>query len=359
MEAPMINDPEIREEFYKALTKRDTRYAGIFFAGVTTTGIFCISTCRARKPKPENVSFFRTPKEALQHGFRPCKICRPTENIDAPPADVQHLMGLVLEKPENKINDQKIRSLGYQPEKIRRWFKRHLDMTFQAYQRMIRLNMAYEKLKSGDRVSTAAFDSGFESLSGMGYSFKSIFEASPTAISNMNIIMLHRFTTPLGPMYAGTSDKGLCLLEFTDRRALETEFEELSKRLQAKIIAGHNEIHEQTEQQIGEYFKGTRKEFTIPLDMPGTPFQQQVWNQLLTIPYGRTRSYKEQANLLGKPSAVRAVASANGQNRIAIIVPCHRVIGSNGDLTGYAGGLPRKKHLLELENRDQMSIFSQ
>ncbi len=353
----MIDDPELTNEYYRALKNRDSEYAGIFFAGVKTTGIFCISICRARKPKPENVDFFGTPKEALQHGFRPCKICRPTENLDSPPKAVKHLMSLVRENPENKIKDQHIRSLGYQPEMIRRWFKRHLDMTFQGYQRMIRINMAYEMLKSGDRVSTAAFDSGFESLSGLGYSFKSIFEASPTAMSEINIITLHRFTTPLGPMYAGTSDKGLCLLEFTDRRALETEFEDLSKRLKAKIIAGHNEIHRQTEQEIGEYFSGIRREFTVPLDMPGTPFQQQVWNQLVTIPYGKTRSYKEQASILGSPSAIRAVASANGQNRIAIIVPCHRVIGSNGDLTGYAGGLPRKKYLLELENRDQMKLF--
>ncbi len=353
----MITSEKKINEYYQALNNRDSRYAGIFYAGVLTTGIFCISTCRARKPKLQNVSFFTSAREALQHGFRPCKVCRPTENADTPPDYIRHLMSLVQNQPEQKIRDQDIRSYGYQPETIRRWFKKHLDMTFQAYQRMIRINTAYEKLKGGERVIHAAYDSGFESLSGFGYSFKAIFEASPNAMVNINVIMLHRFTTPLGPMYAGTSEKGLCLLEFTDRRALETEFEELSKRLGAKIVVGKNEIHTETERQIGEYFNGTRKEFSVPLDMPGSAFQKSVWNQLLEIPYGKTRSYKEQAKILGNLSAIRAVARANGQNRIAIIVPCHRVIGSDGSLTGYAGGLPRKRYLLELENPEQMKLF--
>ncbi len=154
-------------------------------------------------------------------------------------------------------------------------------------------------------------------------------------------------------MFACASSQGLCLLEFTDRRMLETEFKDLRKRLNAVILPGENPHLKETKTQIKEYFQGKRKFFSIPLHTPGTEFQQSVWKILQNIPYGETRSYLEQATALGNPKAVRAVASANGHNRIAIIIPCHRVIGSDGKLVGYGGGLHRKKWLLDLERSNQ------
>jgi AraC family transcriptional regulator of adaptative response/methylated-DNA-[protein]-cysteine methyltransferase len=155
-------------------------------------------------------------------------------------------------------------------------------------------------------------------------------------------------------MFAGAANDGLCLLEFTDRRMLETEFKDLEKRLNAIIIYSddaqkHPSILNRVRTQLNEYFSGRRKQFSVPLTAPGTDFQQSVWKILRQIPYGTTRSYKKQAMLLGKPQAVRAVANANGHNRISIIIPCHRVIGEDGALTGYGGGLWRKKWLLEFE----------
>ena len=150
-------------------------------------------------------------------------------------------------------------------------------------------------------------------------------------------------------MFACATDKGLCLLEFTDRRMLETEFQDLCKRLNAVIIPGKNKYLDLVQTQVLEYLEGERKDFTIPLNTPGTEFQQSVWKVLQQIPYGETWSYKQQAIKLNNPKAVRAVATANGYNRIAFIIPCHRVIGSNGELTGYRGGLDRKKWLLDLE----------
>ena len=152
-------------------------------------------------------------------------------------------------------------------------------------------------------------------------------------------------------MFACASDQGLCLLEFVDRRMLETEFQDLQKRLKAKILVGENEHIRQAQKEITEYFAGTRKKFEVKLHTPGTDFQNQVWQELLQIPYGSTRSYQEQAEQIGNPKAVRAVARANGCNRVAIIIPCHRVIGKDGSLTGYAGGLERKRWLLEHEER--------
>ena len=189
-------------------------------------------------------------------------------------------------------------------------------------------------------------------MSGFNDRFQSIFGSSPSESSDKAVINIVRFTTPLGPMFACATKEGLCLLEFTNRKMLETEFKDLAKRLDAVILPGQSQFLDQVQTQIREYFDGSRQEFDIPLYTPGTDFQQSVWKILNEIQYGETRSYKQQAQLLGKPEAVRAVASANGMNRIAIIIPCHRVIGENGYLTGYAGGLARKKWLLDHEKKN-------
>jgi AraC family transcriptional regulator of adaptative response/methylated-DNA-[protein]-cysteine methyltransferase len=155
--------------------------------------------------------------------------------------------------------------------------------------------------------------------------------------------------TPLGTMIAGGTDKGITLFEFTDRELLGKEIESISRNLNADITEGDNNFFSVLRKELEEYFKGALKKFTVPVVMTGTEFQNSVWKTLLKIPYGTTWSYKEEAEKLGRPKSVRAVANANGQNRISIIIPCHRVIGSNGTLTGYGGGLWRKKWLLEHE----------
>lgn len=157
--------------------------------------------------------------------------------------------------------------------------------------------------------------------------------------------------TELGTMIAGAVEDGICLLEFSDRRMLNTEYKDLSRYLKTNIEEGENAHFNQLRIQLNQYFKGLRKDFTVPLVTPGTPFQQSVWKELMSISYGTTRSYLEQSIALGKPESIRAVANANGMNRIAIIIPCHRVIGSDGSLTGYGGGLKRKKWLLDHERR--------
>ncbi|WP_258103920.1 bifunctional transcriptional activator/DNA repair enzyme AdaA [Marinoscillum sp. MHG1-6] len=345
----LVEDKKDINLYYEALVNKDTQYLGVFYVCVKTTGIFCVSTCTARKPKPKNVIFFTTSKEALQHGYRPCKVCNPAQKVKQVPDEVKQLIQMVAEKPEVRISDGVIRSMGIPPEKIRRWFNQHHGMTFQAYQRMIRINSAYSEIKNGNSVTSSAFKTGYDSLSGFGSAFKNLFGMAPENSTTQNVIHLHRFETPLGPMYAGATDEGLCLLEFTDRRMLETEFADLRKRLNGHILPGENEFTKLAEKQVLEYFEGTRAKFDIPLVIPGTEFQVRVWEELGKIPPGKTRSYQQQAEALGNPDAVRAVARANGMNRIAIIIPCHRVIGSDGSLTGYAGGLPRKKWLLEHE----------
>lgn len=152
-------------------------------------------------------------------------------------------------------------------------------------------------------------------------------------------------------MVAGATDEGVCLLEFNDRRMLPTEYKDLEKRLKTTFENGENRHLKTLKKQLKEYFTGQRKDFTIPLVTPGTDFQQAVWKELQNIKFGETRSYQEQAIALHSPESVRAVANANGMNRISIVIPCHRVIGSNGSLTGYGGGLKRKKWLLDHEKK--------
>ena len=164
------------------------------------------------------------------------------------------------------------------------------------------------------------------------------------------IITVTQFETPLGQMFAGATEEGICLLGFADEEKLESEVKGLPNKFNVEIIQGESKYFAPLLKQLNEYFEGKRKEFDLPLILLGTDFQKDVWNELLRIPFGTTRSYKQQSIALNKLDAIRAVAGANGTNRIAIIIPCHRVIGENGSLTGYGGGLWRKKWLLDLES---------
>lgn len=338
---------------YDALVRKDSSFEGIFVAGIKTTGIFCRPTCSAKKPKRKNVEFFKSVNEALKHGYRACRVCKPLEKKDATPGYIKNILNDLSSDPSLKLKDSDLKKRGHDPNKIRRWFLKHHGITFHTYQRMHRINTAFKKIKNGKSVTKAAFDSGYDSMSGFQDAFQSVFGISPSDCKDREVIDITRLETPLGPMFTGADEEGICLLEFTDRKMLESEFKDLSKRLNATVVQGENNYFDQLQSELKEYFLGERKEFTVPLHAPGSDFQKKVWDQLKTIPYGETRSYKEQATAIGKPDAVRAVANANGMNRITIIIPCHRVIGSDGKLTGYGGGVWRKKYLLDLE-RDNL-----
>ncbi|PSL48202.1 AraC family transcriptional regulator of adaptative response/methylated-DNA-[protein]-cysteine methyltransferase [Chitinophaga niastensis] len=337
------------EIMYKALVEKDVAYEGTFVAAVKTTGIFCRPTCTARKPKEENVEFFKTTREAILKGYRPCKVCNPLEKLGETPDFIKAILNELNINPSAKFKDGDLMEKGIEPSKIRRWFLKNHGITFHAYQRMFRINSAFKKIQQGETITAVAFDSGYESLSGFTDSFKSVFGVSPSNSKDKQIINITRLETPLGTMFACAVEQGICLLEFTDRKMLETELKALAKQLNANIIQGANKHFELLKRELDEYFEGKRKVFTVPLFAPGTVFQQSVWKTLQTIPYGATHSYKQQSIAMNKREAVRAVANANGMNRISIIIPCHRVIGEDGNLTGYGGGLLRKKWLLDLE----------
>lgn len=334
---------------YQASFEKNPEFEGVFWMGVKTTGIFCRPTCTARKPKPENVEFFDNTKDAILKGYRPCKVCRPLENPDETPAEIQKLMDELSADPSLKFKDYDLVKRGLEPANVRRWFLKHHAMTFHAFQRMFKINSAFKKLQQGENVLDVALDNGYESLSGFNDSFKNVFGVSPKNSKLEKIVDLKRIETPLGTMIACANENGICMLEFSDRKALPTELKEISKHFDANIVQGENPHFKTLEKELEEYFEGKLKDFTVPLAPVGTDFQKKVWEILRTIPYGTTRTYQQQADILGNPKAVRAVANANGLNKISIIIPCHRVIGTNGTLTGYGGGIWRKQKLLELE----------
>ncbi len=338
-------------EMYAALVSRDTSYDGLFFTGVKTTGIFCRPTCSAKKPKQDNVEFFPSAEEALSSGYRPCLRCRPLEPSGSAPDWLRPLLAEVERDPTRRLTDADLRERGLDPLRVRRWFRQHHKMTFHAYQRARRLGHALGQIQGGAAVTEAAFDNGFESVSGFNAAVAKMVGTPPTDAKDRPLLHVSRITTPLGPMLAVASAAGLHLLEFTDRRMLETQLKRLTKRTGAVVVPGTNPMLEQTATELTEYFDGARTEFEMPLSPASTPFQSAAWEALKAIPYGETRSYAQQAIAIGRPKAVRAVARANGDNPIAIIVPCHRVVGSDGTLTGYGGGLHRKRHLLDLERR--------
>jgi len=332
-----------------AFLGRDSSYDGIFITGVRTTGIFCRPTCTAKKPLPENIDFFGSSGDALHAGFRPCKRCRPMELAGTPPEWLRPLLEAVEVDPSKRWSEGDVRSAGMSPERVRRWFKQNHGMTFHAYSRARRLGAALGQVKKGARVGRAAFEAGYESLSGFQDAFRQYFGSSPTTIDDATVIRVDRLATPLGPMLVAATDQELCLLEFVDRRALPTQISRIRKGLNAVFVPDRNEIIDRTADEVSAYFRGQLRDFTVPTVAPGTDFQRAVWAALSEIPYGVTRSYAELARTVGKPRAVRAVGRTNGLNALAIIVPCHRVVGADGRLVGYGGGLWRKQKLLDLE----------
>jgi len=333
----------------RAFLAGDASYDGVFFTGVKTTGIFCRPSCSARKPRPENVEFFASPKEAMFSGYRACKRCHPLDADGRPPPWVAKLLARLDATPGERIRAGDLRAEGVDPARARRWFQKHYGMTFQAYCRARRLAGAFREIKGGSTVSEVASGSGFESESGFRAAFARAFGAAPVEAAAGEAVALEWIASPVGPLVAGATDEGLCFLEFSDRRMLEAQLATLRRRLGAPLVPGRHRWLDVLREQLDAYFAARRQSFDLPLVIRGTPFQEQVWRTLLEIPYGETWSYRDVAARIKQPGATRAVGTANGMNRIAIVIPCHRVVNADGRMGGYGGGVWRKQFLLDLE----------
>jgi AraC family transcriptional regulator of adaptative response/methylated-DNA-[protein]-cysteine methyltransferase len=340
-------------EMETAFDRKDASYDGLFFVAVRTTGIFCRPSCSSC-PKRENVEFFLSLREALQAGYRPCKRCQPEASVEQPPDWVSQLIARVEAQAGQKLTATDWQDLGITPERARRWFKDHYGMTFTDWCRARRLAGAFNQIRDGESLDDVVFAQGYDSHSGFRQAFTKTFGVPPGQVETQQYIAVELLETPIGLMVAGATDDGLCLLEYSDRSRLERHYAALGKRFGSAVLPVSHPHLTTLKRELGEYFAGDRTNFTVPLALHGTPFQVRVWEELQRIAYGETIAYDELAQRIDQPTAMRAVARANGTNRISIVVPCHRVIGKDGSLTGYGGGLWRKRLLLELERTGQL-----
>jgi AraC family transcriptional regulator of adaptative response/methylated-DNA-[protein]-cysteine methyltransferase len=346
----MLSNKE-KKEYYQALLAKNSKYDGIFYVGVKTTGVFCHPTCSARKPKFENCEFYKTAEEALLASFRPCKRCRPLSHPNRVSPLIEKLVAAVEANPEKRWKDKDFEEFSVDVSTARRQFKKRFGMTFGEYARARRIGLATKQIRAGDAVIDAQLATGYESSSGFREAFSRIMGTAPTQLGAGNLLKAMWLDTPLGPMIAIANEEALYLLEFMDRRGLEREIERLRRRTKSAIIPGTTPILRLIEKELIQYFNGSLLHFKTPLFLLGSAFQKRVWAELQKIPPGETRAYAEIAKKIGMPTAFRAVANANGVNQIAIVIPCHRVIHTNGKLGGYGGGISRKAWLLQHEQK--------
>lgn len=329
---------------------RDRDAEAEFFYAVTTTGVFCRPSCRSRQPRRENVRFFKTVSEAERAGFRPCKRCRPTVSSGKPLDKIRRHIEQNLDRP---VRLEALASVtGMSPFTVQRLFKRAMGVSPLQYQRALRAGQFRGALKKGQSVTEAIYDAGFSSSS-RGYEGAQL-GMTPARFAQGGKGEQIRFTTarsPFGWVIVGATDRGLCWLSLAGTSA-EAEAS-LREEFPAAVLRRDPTLGGLLDAALASVRDGAdlgkSAAFTDRLDLRGTVFQLRVWQALREIPRGETRSYSEVARAIGEPNATRAVARACATNRVALVVPCHRVIGSDGKESGYRWGVERKRKLLEAE----------
>ncbi|WP_282077286.1 bifunctional transcriptional activator/DNA repair enzyme AdaA [Epibacterium ulvae] len=347
----MMFDLPDSQILYQALLTRDVQFEGRAYVGVSSTGIFCRLTCPARKPKYENCQFFGTISECIDAGFRACKRCKPLHQAAGDDPVVRPLLEALDAEPSHRWREADVVAFGFDPSTVRRAFKRQFGMTFLEMARQRRLREGFTTLKAGEPVIAAQIEAGFESASAFRAAFTRLIGLAPGSFSQNALLQADWIETPIGAMVAISCPHQLHLLEFVDRRALPGEVKRLIASQPGGLGFGRPPPTRQVAAELARYFTGQGAHFQTPLALHGTTFEQDVWRMLQRIPAGETRSYSQLASDLGRATATRAVARANGRNQLAVVVPCHRVLSASGDLTGYGGGLWRKQRLIEIENR--------
>ena len=333
------------ETAWAAFMRRDRSWDGRVLGAVKTTGIYCKPSCPARRPKREHVEIFASGNEARAAGYRPCLRCKPDE-VGRDRDAIARAIKLIEQAEEPPTLDALAGAVGYAPHHFQRIFKRDLGVSPAAYARALRNRRAEMALKANGRVTDAVYDAGYSGPSGFYSDAKERLGMTPSAWRDGGrgeTIRWAHFDSPLGEMLIAATSKGICRLTFDDS-------EESLRRLfpNAEIVedaGGLKELVQGALQAIEQPLAAHH----LPIDVAGTAFQEAVWRELRKIPAGETRSYAEIAAAIGAPKAVRAVGSANGDNHVCVLIPCHRVIRSDGSLGGYGGGIERKKKLLAAE----------
>ena len=330
---------------WAAFMRRDRGWDGRVIGAVKTTGIYCKPSCPAKRPKREHVNFFATGEEARAAGYRACLRCKPDE-VGRDREAVTKALKLIERAEEPPSLASLADAVGYAPHHFQRIFKRDLGVSPAEYARGLRSRRAESALKDNGRITDAVYDAGYSSPSGFYSDAKERLGMTPSAWRDGGRGETIRWTTfdsPIGPMLIAATSKGICRLTFDDSEAS-------LRRLfpNATITEDAGGLKQLVEGAL-EAIAHPAAMPDLPIDVAGTAFQEAVWRELRKIPPGETRSYAEIAAAIGQPKAVRAVGTANGDNHVAVLIPCHRVIRSDGTLGGYAGGLDRKRKLLDAE----------
>ena len=332
------------EQAWAAFERRDRSWDGRVIGAVTTTGIYCKPSCPARRPKREHVLFFADAAEARDAGFRACLRCRPDE-VGRDREAVAKAAALIDAADEPPRLDALARAVGYAPHHFQRLFSRDMGVSPAAYARALRARRAEAHLQEDKPVTDAIYDAGYAAPSRFYADAKDRLGMTPSAWRDGGRGETIRFVvtdSPLGPLLIAATPKGICRLTFReDKSALERRFPN------ADIRPDDGTIAPWVAEALGQIERPS--DHQLPLDVRGTAFQQKVWAELRKIPLGQTRSYADIAAAVGQPGAVRAVGTANGSNPVSVLVPCHRVIRSDGSLGGYGGGLDNKVKLLAAE----------
>jgi len=330
---------------WAAFERRDRSLDGRFVGAVSTTGIYCKPSCPARRPKREHVTFYADGAAARAAGYRACLRCKPDE-VGRDREAIARALSLIEDAEEPPRRDELAAAVGYAPHHFQRLFTRDMGVSPAAYARGLRARRAQSHLEEDKSVTEAIYDAGYAAPSRFYADAKERLGMTPSAWRDGGrgeTIRYAMLDTPLGQMLVAATHKGICRLTFDeDQAALRRRFPNAdilpADGAMASLIGG-----------VLQAIEAPSAMPDLPIDVAGTAFQEAVWNELRKIPAGETRSYADIAAAVGQPNATRAVGTANGSNPVAVLVPCHRVIRSDGSLGGYAGGLDRKRKLLAAE----------
>ncbi len=343
------------ELFWQAVQSNDSRFDGAFYVGVRTTGIYCKPSCRARLPKRENVAFYETTTIAERNGLRACLRCRPDE-IDSIDPQVKRVLTVcsVLDSDESHSLNSIAAELGMSPFHLQKSFKSIVGVSPKKYSEAKRMEKFKNGLRDGSDVTAAMYDAGYGSSSRLYEKASESMGMTPSAYQKGGKGMKINYVVTeceLGRMLVARTPRGVCSVRFGDSdNELETHL--AAEFPNASITCDDSDLQSVVESII-KCLTGDNVKFTLPLDLQATSFQLRVWEALRAIPAGETRSYSDIAEVLGDKRKVRAVAQACARNRVAVVIPCHRVIASNGKLSGYRWGIERKQMLLDNERRSK------
>jgi len=340
------------EIFWKAVQNNDARFNGAFVYGVNSTGIYCKPSCSSRLPKRENVKFFTSFEIAENKGFRACLRCKPQSETANPQTEIVIRACEILEAEEQITLEDLSAELNLSAAHLQKIFKEIIGVSPKKFAELKRLEKFKNEIKKGNEVTDAMYEAGFNSSSRLYENVAEKLGMTPKTYAKKGKNMKIDYTITncdLGKLLVARTEKGVCAVTFGDDEKTLTEnlFSEYER---AEITENNTNLKDYVKAILAN-LEGADKTLDLPLDLQATAFQMRVWEILRKIPYGETVSYSDVAAQIGNKNSVRAVATACASNRVALVIPCHRVIGKSGDLSGYRWGIERKAKLLQKESK--------